>query len=127
MKKTLATILVLFVYLTCIVCAYADAVMPYSMSGVTISAKVVLNGSSGIAKVVITKGTMHTVETIMELQKCSNGVWSSVCSVTGSTNLSTTFTACEGESYRVYVECQVTDTTTGYVETITHYSTPKTY
>lgn len=127
MKKTLVTILVLFVYLTCTVCAYADDVAPCSVSGVTISAKVVLNGSSGTAKVVITKGAMHTLKTTMELQKCSNGVWSSVRSVPGSTNLSTTFTACKGESYRVYVVCQVTDTTTGYVETITRYSSVKTY
>ena len=71
MKKTLVTILVLFVYLACTLSAYAEMVAPCSVSGVTISAKVNLNGSSGTAKVVITKGTMHTVVTTMKLQKCT--------------------------------------------------------
>ena len=127
MKKTLVTILVPFVYLACTLSAYAEMVAPCSVSGVTISAKVNLNGSSGTAKVVITKGTMHTVVTTMKLQKCTNGVWTSIRSVSGSTNLSSTFTAIKGESYRVYVECTVTDNTNGYVETITRYSTVKTY
>lgn len=127
MKKSLVVFLVLFIFLGSTLSAYAEAIAPCSVSGVNITANVSFSGSAGTAKVIITKGSMHKVETTMNVQRLYNGSWTTFRSVSGTTSLAASFTASSGMSYRVYVVCKVTDLSTGYVETITRYSSVRTY
>lgn len=95
-------------------------------AGTNISTTLSFSGSTGTATATLTLQAGRSASTTMYVQKRVGDSWSKVKSTTGSTKLSTTFTANSGATYRIYVVSNITNTKTGNVEIVKRYSSSKT-
>lgn len=122
MKKITLVVLALTLCLMMFANAVAEGATPYAGSGNKVFATLTLNSSSGTASARVTLLAGYSASSTIYVQKLVNGSWVTVKTATGTTRVSTSFSASTGVSYRVYAVSTAIYDATGETERLTAYS-----